>query len=205
MHRRQNQKLWNLVIDEFAEYVANEGSMETLAHVFTQGRKFGLSLSVAHQDISQLTPEILGALSNVQTKVIFGVGRPEAEYFAKSIGRVDPDMVKRAPKTETQQELFSPLSEQWEKWIDGLRFQSDRQATVSTRDGRVIRIKTIEIPSYTATEEHVETVRRESLARFGVPYPKAMENLKRNLSEIRKRTGSGPKIPPFEVIGNGEE
>jgi hypothetical protein len=31
MRRRQNCKLWNLTIDEFAGYAANEGSVKTLA------------------------------------------------------------------------------------------------------------------------------------------------------------------------------
>ncbi|MCZ7545115.1 MAG: hypothetical protein M5R40_17035 [Anaerolineae bacterium] len=71
-------------------------------------------MTVAHQDLSQLTPRMLGALSNVQTKVIFGIGRADAEYFARLVGRVDTQAVKRAPKTETQHEVFAPLAEQWE-------------------------------------------------------------------------------------------
>jgi hypothetical protein len=62
MRRRQNRTLWNLTIDEFAGYVANEGSAKTLAHVFSEGRKFRMSMTVAHQDLSQLTPRMLGAL-----------------------------------------------------------------------------------------------------------------------------------------------
>jgi len=46
-----------------------------------------MSVTVAHQGLSQLTPRMLGALSNVQTKVTFGVGRRDAEYFAQPIGR----------------------------------------------------------------------------------------------------------------------
>jgi len=95
MRRRRNRRLWNLTIDEFARYVANEGSVKTLAlrlgsgqaHVLSEGRKFQMSMTVAHQDLSQLTPRMLGALSNVQTKFIFGIGRRDAEYFAELIGR----------------------------------------------------------------------------------------------------------------------
>jgi hypothetical protein len=74
-----------------------------------------MSMTVAHQDLSQLTPRMLGALSNVQTKVIFGMGRRDAEYFARLVGRVGAEAVKRDPKTETQHELFSSLPEQWEQ------------------------------------------------------------------------------------------
>jgi hypothetical protein len=41
MRRRRNRKLWNLTIDEFAGYVANEGSVKTLAHVFSDGISSG--------------------------------------------------------------------------------------------------------------------------------------------------------------------
>ena len=51
MRRRKNRKLWNLTIDEFAGYVANEGSVKTLAHVFSEGRKFRMSMTVAYQDL----------------------------------------------------------------------------------------------------------------------------------------------------------
>ena len=96
MRRRRNRRLWNLTIDEFAGYVANERSVETLAlrlrsgqaHVFSEGCKFRMSMTVARQDLSQLTPRMLGALSNVQTRVIFGIGRHDAEYSAKPIGRL---------------------------------------------------------------------------------------------------------------------
>jgi hypothetical protein len=51
---------------------------------------------------------------------------------------VDAEAVKRDPKTDTQHELFSSLPEQWEQWVDRLRFQRARQATVAGQDGRVV-------------------------------------------------------------------
>jgi hypothetical protein len=176
MRRRKKAHIWNLTIDEFASYVANEGSIKTLAHVFSEGRKFKMAMTVAHQDLSQLTPRMLGALSNVQTKVIFGVGRQDAEYFAKLIGRVDTEAIKRDPKTETQHEVFLPLPEQWEEWVDTIRFQPPRQALVATHDGKVNAIRTITIPAYTATDEEVEAIRQESLQRYGIPLSQAAHN-----------------------------
>lgn len=43
---------------------------------------------------------------------------------------MNAEAVKRDPKTETQHELFSYLPEQWEQWVDRLRFQPAREATV---------------------------------------------------------------------------
>jgi hypothetical protein len=200
MRRRQNRKLWNLTIDEFAGYVANEGSVKTLAHVFSEGRKFRMSMTVAHQDLSQLTSRMLGALSNVQTKVIFGIGRHDAEYFAKLIGRVNAETVKRDPKTETQHELFSSLPEQWEQWIDRLRFQSTRQATVASQDGRVVSLRTMTIPSYTATDEQVENIRRESMARYGIPYAEAERNVQETLVDCQRKPSLEMEVPAYEVV-----
>ena len=198
MRRRRNRKLWNLTIDEFAGYVANEGSVKTLSHVFSEGRKFRMSMTVAHQDLSQLTPRMLGALSNVQTKVIFGIGRHDAEYFAKLIGRVDAEAIKRDAKTETQHEMFSSLSEQWERWVDRLRFQPARQATVSNQDGRVVTLRTTTIPPYTATDEQVEKVRRESAARYGIPYAEAVRNLQETLEADSKASSADSVVPAYQ-------
>lgn len=159
-----------------------------------------MSMTVAHQDLSQLTPRMLGALSKVQTKVIFGIGRHDAEYFAKLVGRVDAEAIKRDPKTETQHELFSSLPEQWEQWVDRLRFQSARQATVASQDGRVVSLRTVTIPPYTATAEQVEVIRRESLARYGIPYTDAKRNVQETLVASKQEFSSGAEVPAYEVV-----
>ena len=157
-------------------------------------------MTVAHQDLSQLTPRMLGAISNVQTKIIFGIGRHDAEYFAKHIGRVDTEAVKRDPKTETQHELFSSLPEQWEGWVDRLRFQSARQATVASQDGRVVCLRTVTIPTYTATDEQVEEIRSESAARYGIPYVEAQRNVQETLTDCRQEHSPVMKVPAYEVV-----
>ena len=177
MRRRKRRTLWNLTIDEFAAYVANEGSIQTLSHVFSEGRKFRMSMTVAHQDLSQLTPRMIGALSNVRTKVIFGIGRYDAEFFSKIMGHVDTEAIKREAKTDTQHEVFSTIPEQWEKWVDTLRYQKPRSAVVSLHDDRVYSITTMPIPPYTASEEGIEAVRLHSLKRHGIPHEEARKNL----------------------------
>jgi hypothetical protein len=134
---------------------------------------------------------MLGALSNVQTKVIFGIGRQDAEYFAKTIGRVDTEAVKRDPKTEVQHELFSPLAEQWEEWVDRLRYQPPRLATISTQEGRVVSIRTVSIPSYSATREHLEQVKLVSLGRHAVGFGRAVSQL-HNIEDVRRSLNDRP-------------
>ncbi len=199
MRRRRTRTLWNLTIDEFAAYVANEGSTQTLAHVFSEGRKFRMSMTVAHQTLSQLTPRMLGALGNTDTKVIFGIDRYDAEYFAKVIGRVDTEAVKREPKTNIQHEVFSSLPEQWEQWVDRLRFQPPRQATVMSQDREAATIITLPIPRYTATDEQVEHIRRDSLSQAGIPYTEAKCNLGQ---ETQQRTATYMNVPEYEFVPN---
>lgn len=173
MRKRQSTSLWPLTIDEFAQFMASEGSATTLAHVLSEARKYGLGLTAAHQTLSQLTPTMLGALANTDTRLVFGVGRYDAEWLSKVIGRVDTEAVKREPKTETQHTHYDPLAEQWEKWVDCLRLQSPRQAWVTSQNQPAISLYTVTIPEYTANDEQVEAVCRYSLTHYGIAYKTA--------------------------------
>jgi TraM recognition site of TraD and TraG len=173
MRKRATSSLWPLTIDEFAQYMANDGSVTTLAHMLSEARKFGLGLCISYQTLSQLTPRMIGALGNTDTRLIFGVDRYDAEYLAKIIGRVDTEAIKREPLTETQHEVFSTVGEQWEQWFDSLHFQPPRQAYVSSQERAATLITTLPISSYTATDEDVERVKRQSLMRYGISYSEA--------------------------------
>jgi hypothetical protein len=186
MRRRATDTLWPLTIDEFAQYMANEGSVTTLAHILSEARKFGLGLCISHQTLSQLTPRMLGALGNTDTKMIFGVDRNDAEFFAKIIGRVDTEAVKREALTETQHEVFSSVGEQWEQWFENLHFQPPRQAYVSSQDREAVSITTLPIAANTITEEQVEALRRESVSRYGIPYAEAKRSLTAQTTDMTR-------------------
>ena len=192
MRRRENTQLWPLTIDEFAQYMASEGSVTTLAHLLSEARKFGLGLCISHQTLSQLTPRMLGALGNTDTRMIFGVDRFDAEYLAKVVGRVDTEAVKREPMTDNQYELFSPTQEQWEGWYDLLRFQPPRQAMVMTGDHAAISITTLPIPRYKSSDDQLEAFRSESAKRHGVALAEARCRLSR-LTEQPQATASVPE------------
>ncbi len=196
MRRREQTSLWPLTIDEFAQYMANEGSVTTLAHILSEARKFGLGLCISHQTLSQLTPRMLGALGNTDTRMIFGVDRYDAEYLAKVIGRVDTEAIKREPKTETQHEVFSSTQEQWEQWYDSLRFQLPRHAMVMSGDKPAVSITTLSIPAYTATEEQVEVIRRESVMRYGIPYEQAKRNVEANTRNVNNQA----EVPEYQPV-----
>jgi hypothetical protein len=165
-------------IDEFQDFAANPGSVKSLAQILSECRKFGLHLTLAHQNLSQLSERMWGAIGNIQTRVIFGVARQDAEWFAHEVGRVDTRAIKHEPQTETQHPVFAPLAEQWEEWTALLKYQPARQAFVAAHDGSIRRIWTMPISPYTATDEAVEEMRRSSLRWHGIPYAQAQRNLK---------------------------
>ena len=68
-----------LYIDEFQNVTTN-----TIAIILAEARKFRLSMTMAHQYIQQLIPEIKNAVfGNVGTQVIFRIGPDDADYMAK--------------------------------------------------------------------------------------------------------------------------
>jgi hypothetical protein len=73
-----------LYIDEFQNVTTN-----TIATILSEARKFRLSLTIAHQYIDQLTPEIKNSVfGNVGTLATFRVGSNDAEYLAKQYAPV---------------------------------------------------------------------------------------------------------------------
>ncbi len=89
---RTGRRPMHVYMDEF-QYFLTDAAADTLA----QGRKFGLSLTVAHQHIGQLTTagdrfgtKLLDAvLGNVATKLLFRVGPRDIEHLR---GWVAPDL-----------------------------------------------------------------------------------------------------------------
>lgn len=187
-------------VDEFQDFAANPGSVKSLAQILSECRKFGLHLTLAHQSLSQLSERMLGAIGNVQTKVIFGVSRRDAEWFAREVGWVDTGAVKSEPHTDTQHPLYSPLAEQWEAWTARLRDQPGRRAVVAGFDGAVNGIWTTTIPPYRASAEAVEAFRRASAARHGIPLAEAERCLAERAPEHPSPSSSGVEVPAYTVV-----
>ncbi|MFZ3020116.1 MAG: DUF87 domain-containing protein [Minisyncoccia bacterium] len=71
--------MFNLVIDEFQNVTT-----DSIATIFSEARKYKLSLTVAHQYIAQLSENISKAVfGNVGTLATFRVGSDDAEYLEK--------------------------------------------------------------------------------------------------------------------------
>lgn len=137
-----------LLVDEFAEFTSQ--SEETLARILNLCRKYGLYLVMAHQNWSQTSERLRGALQNVGIEVAFTLGRRDAEYSAAMLGRVDPLAVKHEVVDDVALKrthpVFYSLPEQWESWCQTLQGLKPREAVVRRPSGKVYQIRTLPIP-----------------------------------------------------------
>ena len=65
---------------------------------------------------------------------------------------------------------------------------------------KVVSLRTMTIPPYTATGEHVEEIRRESLVRNGIPYAEAQRNVQETVMADDKEPSLDRVVPPYEVV-----
>jgi len=79
--RKFNKKVI-LIIDEMS-VIQNP----SLAHILSEARKFGLSLIMAQQYLSQILPELVqSVMTNVINYFIFRINRSDAEIMARNLG-----------------------------------------------------------------------------------------------------------------------
>jgi hypothetical protein len=78
-----------LYIDEFETYTS--ASTTALSEILTRARKLKLGITVAHQHLKQLPPELIaGLLGNVAVKVVFRVSPEDAAKLCPHLGLPDP-------------------------------------------------------------------------------------------------------------------
>ena len=70
-----------LYVDEFHNLMTT-----TFENLFTESRKYGLCITVAHQYMSQLLPEVLSTvMGNTATLIVFRVGGPDAAKLTEEM------------------------------------------------------------------------------------------------------------------------
>ncbi|MEX5296843.1 type IV secretion system DNA-binding domain-containing protein [Kocuria sp. CPCC 205268] len=80
--RRTNRTPFTVIVDEAQSFMA--GALPTM---LAEGRKFGLSVVIAHQHLAQLPPALSAALAgNTATQIAFRAGRPDAETLCARMG-----------------------------------------------------------------------------------------------------------------------
>src|SRR5512146_2390191 len=130
----------HLILDEFSQFLAQ--SEESLTRMLSETRKSSLFCVMAHQNWSQASERLKGALQNVGLEVILKAGRQDAEYSARLLGAVDPLSVKHTVTDESAVERTHPtyfsLGEQWEAHVQAIQALKTGQAFLRLPDDRVV-------------------------------------------------------------------
>ena len=85
----EDRKPFHVFCDEAPNFITTDSSIEKM---IVETRKYEVSLSLAHQYLSQLSAKKRDALSGVGTSINFKVNKSDAEYYAKNLqGRVKPE------------------------------------------------------------------------------------------------------------------
>ena len=172
----RNRRPFYFYIDEFQDFCANEASSMTLSHILSEARKFGLSLSLAHQTLGQMTSERMqSALGNMGTKVIFAIDRYDAEVMAKKLFTVEIEKIKHEVEDVKQQDrthpIFYSLQEGWEEAVQAIQELKPRTCLVKAPYRRVVKLHTMAVPERRETEHQLDSLLRGLLERNGSPYP----------------------------------
>lgn len=183
-----NRKPFYFYIDEFQDFVANEGSIQTLSQILSEARKFGLHLTLAHQTLGQMNYERMrSALGNVGTKVVFNVDRDDAEIMAKKLFSVGGEGIKHEVSNAEAQNrshpVFYSLNEQWEKAIQSIQNLKPRTCYVKTQHKTVAYVHTMPIPDHHVSEENLDNIRHSLVKRLGKPVSEAKPMQSKRSSE----------------------
>jgi hypothetical protein len=161
----------HLVIDEFSKFMAQ--SETALTRMLSETRKYQLFCVMAHQNWTQASERLKGALQNVGIEMILKSGRMDAEYSARILGSVDPMQVKHVVEDDKAEERSHPaylsLPEQWEKQVQEIQRLGIGQALIRLPDDSVHTVKTATLPQVTVPKEAVDIVRSRYLERYFEP------------------------------------
>lgn len=128
-----------LYVDEFQNFATSSFGV-----FLSESRKYGLSLTLAHQTLAQIPLELVNLiLGNVGLQVVFRVNRRDAERLAKEFFAYSGYQVKTADLRRIQ---YWSLGEEWEHYTEELQHQEPRAAWVKHQlAGGLIPIRTLDV------------------------------------------------------------
>jgi hypothetical protein len=161
----------HLIIDEFSQFMAQ--SETALTRMLSETRKYQLFCVMAHQNWSQASERLKGALQNVGIEAILKSGRMDAEYSAKILGSVNPMEVKHVVEDEQAEERTHPnylsLPEQWEYHVQQIQRLRVGEAFIRLMDDTVHKLRTPTLPPLTVSRHKLQAVRDQYLTRYFAP------------------------------------
>ena len=165
---REKRVPFYLYIDEFQNFAT-----KTFIDTLSEARKYGLSLIMAHQNLSQLPKDLQDSiLTNCGIQCYFRVSRKDAEILAKEAFETTGMEVKavRLSPSYFDYDWFS-YPEEWEKYFQELQQLPNRCFYAKHKiEGGILQLQTAEVlPAHEgfgiAKEEYDELLRKLSLER----------------------------------------
>jgi len=137
--RREKRVPFYLYIDEFQNFAS-----ESFEVILSEARKYGLSLIMAHQTLSQISEELRSLiLGNTGLQVFFRVNRKDASLLAKEIFEYSGYEVKTVTSLTPK---YWSFAEEWEHKTEELQNLSPRYCYAKHKiAGGVISLYTPEI------------------------------------------------------------
>jgi hypothetical protein len=86
-----------VILDEFHTLINVPTS---LGDLLAQARGLGVAMTLAHQHLGQLSPELRRDLANTRSRVLFQLGAEDARFFARGMPELDPDDLSGLPSRE---------------------------------------------------------------------------------------------------------
>src|SRR3954470_20764233 len=183
----------HLIIDEFSQFMAQ--SETALTRMLSETRKYHLFCVMAHQNWSQASERLKGALQNVGIEAILKAGRMDAEYSARVMGAVNPMEVKHLVDDEHAEERTHPnyfsLPEQWEYQVQQIQNLGIGEALIRLMDDSVHKLRTPTLPAVTITRHQLQTVRDQYLTHYFTPV--ALPVVQPDVTPVSRRITRKPR------------
>jgi hypothetical protein len=146
---------YQLIIDEFPKFLSNrEGA---LTGMLERSLKFGMTLTLINQNVSQIALPLQGALQNTIT-IAFKLGYQDAKLYAPLIGSFDPYQVKEVTSTNKDLAGTPTVGEQYEVWAKELEGLNRQEAYVRTQ--KSVKIKTMMLPNLRVYRDTVDQIKQ---------------------------------------------
>jgi hypothetical protein len=194
-----------LINDEFHNFAID--SSQAFDSMPSQTRKYGLYLGLAHQFWGQANQYLQEALQNTGIEVVFNVGRTDAEYTAKELGRIDPLQVKHEVADEYAVEkthpVFYSVTEQWQSITQYLQDLPERHFALKLRKHKVKAGKTLYLPKPQVDPQELLAVEQEYLRRY-FRSKQGIEQAWRAPAVSRREQGVAQAVPLYQPINRRE-
>ncbi len=171
---KEQRTQFYLYIDEFQNFAT-----QTFIELLSEARKYGLSLIMAHQNLSQLPQDLQDSiLANSGIQICFRISRKDAERLAKEFFETCGTEIKSySISPESSDADYYTYQEEWEHYFQELQSLPNRAFYVKHKiEGGVIPL---------TAEDIVPIPVGTSQAQFGLKYLKPRKpQLKEEKAEI---------------------